>query len=500
MNWLQRLGSYFDVNRGDVIRAEQLRLTTTARTEVAPREHYELLKSYYQNNALYELLNRALSQAGIYSSSMKPIRNPTMRIVEFYPAHLWPGTLPEALPIETDNTRLPEAIEQVWTWSNWNSKKQLAARFLAIYGDLFIKVAQNDEADRVFMQVLDPGDVTDFDVDHRGFITYLRLDTFVAKRFGDTSPVQIVTEIWDKGLDSFRRWRNQTSTLPRVQELGEPELERSLTADFGIDFVPVVHAKFRDVGNLRGEAAILPLLDKIDEVNRQATRLAQIMFRYNKATWAILAGGLDSAGRPQPPPKLARRNDADPTKVDLNDDEIWEFPGLASMEALVPDLKYDAFLAMVDATMKEIEQDAPELTYFRLSDHADLSGRAVRFMLGPAIKRAEEVRGYGEFAMVRAHQMAITIAQHAGLGNFAAVGTYEEGKLDHRFKERDVIPISEEEKSAIDQVQVNTAAIKLEKLGVSRLQVLDELGYDEKAVELMDEQRARENELPTGEQ
>jgi hypothetical protein len=500
---MTRIASFFDVSRGDLARAQQLQLSVGADVQVSPREHYGLLKAYYLNNSLYTLVNQAAVAAGIWSPAMKPLRNPCNRIVEFYPSMLWPGCLPEALPVETDNPRLSEAVETVWAWSNWTAGKQLAARYLAAFGDLFLRVAQTGDGRRVYIRVLDPADVTDFEADERGFLTYVRIDTVQGRRLGDRGTSRVTTEVFDKALDSYRMWVNETNVALPEDQLGTPVVEKSMSVDFGITFIPIAHAKFRDIGELRGQAAILPMLDKVDEANRQATRLAQMMFRYNKATWAVLAGGLDPGGRPLPPPSVIRGRNGHSAvsdgSVTLGDDELLELPGNASITALVPNLQYADFLAMIEATMRELEQDAPELTYYRVAEQSDLSGRALRYMLGSAIKRVEEVRGYGEYAIVRADQMAVTIAQAASLDGFD-VGTFDNGDLDHRFRERDVIPISEEERASIDSVEANTAVIKREKLGVSRVRVLEELGYGEDDITMIDEELAAENALPVVEQ
>src|SRR5690606_530304 len=103
------------------------------------REYYRILYAYYQQNGLYTYLNNELQSTLGLGASRNPIRNPAWRVVEFYASKLWPGTLPDALPITARNTRIIDAIQQVWTWSNFSSVKQRWARWFAIYGDWFIK-------------------------------------------------------------------------------------------------------------------------------------------------------------------------------------------------------------------------------------------------------------------------------------------------------------------------------------------------------------------------
>jgi hypothetical protein len=113
-------------------RVLQSQLANTSMLQMDPRERYAVLRSYYESNGLYDRLTRSLYESGLWNRAIKPLRNPAYRITEAYPAHLWPGDLPDALPIKTENERLIPAIHQVWQWSNWASKKQVMARWLPL--------------------------------------------------------------------------------------------------------------------------------------------------------------------------------------------------------------------------------------------------------------------------------------------------------------------------------------------------------------------------------
>lgn len=263
--------------------------------EQSPARLYDILDAYYGNLDVYEDVQAALWERGLYMPGMKAIRNPAFRTVEFYASKLWPGALPAALPIVAAqggelNAAIVPAIHQVWTWSNWGAQKQVAARQLATLGDLFIKVAQTDDRRRVFFQLIHPKDVIEFDTDERGFITYIRIDVMHNVRDGDKVKEQTLTEVWDK--TEFRRWHHTRGAGARTDALGTPEEQVPLSS-FGIDFVPVVHTMFRDVGRDRGVGAFTPALDKIDEANRMATRLHQMLFRNSSAVWAMSANALD---------------------------------------------------------------------------------------------------------------------------------------------------------------------------------------------------------------
>ena len=99
-------------------------------------QQYTVLKAYANGNGVYEVIDTLLAGLGARQHNMRPLRNPAFRVVEFYAAKLWPGNLPDALPIVTDNPAIIDAIHQVWAWSNWGSEKQAAARWFATFGDM----------------------------------------------------------------------------------------------------------------------------------------------------------------------------------------------------------------------------------------------------------------------------------------------------------------------------------------------------------------------------
>lgn len=426
-----------------------------------PAELYRVLRAYYQNNGLYDALAIMLNQQGVWREALKGLRNPAFRAVEFYPAVLWPGPLDQCLRIDGATDPVKAAIEQVWQWSNWAARKQVAARQLALYGDLFIKVATSADRQRVYLQLLEPEHVTDLETDERGYVTYARVDVPQADR--DAAGVirtSLHTEVWDKRTQQYRRWETTgKSASDRLADLGQPSETQDFGA-FGITFVPIVHAPFRDVGEDRGVGCFTLALDKIDEANRAATRLHQLLFRNNRAVWALQANGLDVSGRPLPPPRLTDSVGADASAdtLTLEDEGIVRLPGTSSLTALVPDIKYADALQVLNAGLAELRQDLPELAYFTAIEHSDLSGRALRLMLGPALQRAAEARGNAQAALIRADQMALTLGQQAGVPGFERLGTYGEGAFAHAFAPVDVLALDPQD--AADAEHLSALAVQ----------------------------------------
>ncbi len=417
-------------------------------TEKPPREFYNLLKMYYNNNGLYDELYDALYAVSAHEESLRSLRNPAYRAVEFYPAKLWPGRVDEALKIQAKNAKIVEPIQKVWTWSNWAVQKQKVARWLALYGDWFVKVPQSEDRTRVWLQTIYPGSVTEFDLNERGFLDYVRLDVPQKVRDGDSVKSMTYTEIWDKKTQLMRTWLHDKSEMTEATQLGTPTKQAAFS-QFGIDFIPIVYTPMRDTGEERGRGTFTQCIDKIDEANRMATRLHQMLFRHNNVIWALRANAIDPTGRPMPAPTIDK--DAD-DEIELGGAPMVRLPGNSELQSLVPNLSYNDALRILDAHMIELEHDLPELAYWRLRDLGELSGKAVQLLLGDAIDKMIEVRGNAESALIRADQMALTIGQAAGIEGFTGLGDYDSGDFEHTFIEREVIPTPEFEKaSAVQQ-------------------------------------------------
>ncbi len=443
--------------------------------DASPLDIYRMLEAYYLNNGLYDAVQQAFYESGIWTPGMKPLRNPAKRTVEFHVTHIWPGAIEKALPIVTDNARIIAPLYQVYKWSNWAVKKQLAARWFALYGDWFCKVATSMDVagnvTRVFLQNIKPELVTDFEQDERGNVVYIRLD--IPQGQGMTH-----TEVWSLA-DGFRLFVHKLDTGRPIDQLGRPAQEISLE-QFGIDFVPFVHASFIDMGDKRGLGVFMLALDKIDEANRMTTRLHQLIFRYNKPTIAILANAVDNTGRPLPAPRMDLANAG---KIDQHDDDIKSFPGNSSMQYLVAPINYEAHLNAINAQMKELEEDLPELTYYRQKElSSSVSGLALRLMLSQAVDRTLEARGNIESALVKAGEMALSMGMSAGI--FKRIGKYEAGDFDHAFAEREVIPYSVQEKANTISMEVSA--------GVPLVTAARRQGWTEAELNWMEADRERE--------
>lgn len=461
---------------------------------------YQTLWRMYKNNSLYAELEEILHRDGLWKEHLKPLRNPANRIVEFHASKMWPGSdLTEAMPLINTDTNVERAIRQFWDWSNMGAKKSVYPRTNAAYGDLFLKVTGRIMPDRkVWMQSIKPEYVSELKHDERGYLVFIRIDV-PTTREDDLGVEKAVweTEIWDKNADSFRFWVHDKGPEAKPSDLGPPERVLSLRDDMGIDFVPISHGMFKDTDEDRGDSAYGHAFDKIVEADRVVTKLHSLAFRHSDVTIALSANGVDANMMPLPAPEVeAQGPDAsfdlgDGTMM-LGEDRVVKLPGNAKMDFMVPNLPYTQLLNILQDHMQEIEDDCPEVAYYRLREFgAQLSGRAMRTLLSDALDRGIEFRGNLEMTIIRADMMALTIGQ--GIGAFPGLeGSFDAGSWKHAFKKRDYLPIDDLEEA---QGELMRAQAKQAKgtLGVPDRVLQREFGYSAAEIaeneRLMDDQR-----------
>lgn len=435
-------------------------LQLIAKRQLSFKEICERLEEYYFSNGLYRQTEKGLRDLGFWRDGLRPLRNPTSRVVEFYVAHLWPGRLGRELQIEAPNQAIMGPLAQMWQWSGWERQKELAARWGALFGNLFIKVAEVG-GPKVILQLIHPGDVAEVKHDARGNVVYIRIDTPFDVQDPETGEWagHYQTEIWDLIGDSMRLWDYEAGEgVKDYGELGEPRESLSISGDLGLDFVPVIHGKAADLGFDFGMPPIWPALDKIDELNQLVTGLHARLGRHTKPTWAVTSNQQTPSGKAIPAPVFLRKSSRvtgrDDGALEIGGERFISLPSQTDIKTLVPNINYGAILEVINAQRDDIREDLPELKYGNLHElgTSNLSGRAIRLLLSDAVDRVHKMRGAYEDALTRAHKIGLTIGQKRGI--WAGLGSYEAGDFEHRFAPRDVIARTEYEKAEITKLRV----------------------------------------------
>lgn len=437
-----------------------------------PADFEDMLENYYMNNGLYDAIQAYMGANDIWTPGMQALYNPAHRAVEFHVSHLWPGAIDRAFRITSENDQARDMISQVWKWSNWESKKQLAARWYALFGTMFIKVFVNKESQQVRFQLIKSRYVTDFETDSSDFITYIRIDAKKTRLnpLINKPETYTRTEVWKKADNSYRVYEHRFDRNTPLSQLGKP-IESAEISQFGINFLPFVHAKFKDIGEPRGIGVFVHTLDKIDEANRIATRLHEIAFRFNRAYIGISANDKDAQGRPLPAPRIMDRDGNEVSSSDdlSRDESLVRLPGMSKLDMMVPNINFAGHLAELTDQMNEIKQDVPELRYYDMDGNSNISTDTMRMMMAGAIDRVYDARAGAYSALIRANQMALTLGKVNGFEGFQQLGSFENGDFEHSFAEQEVLPLTKKERA--ETVKISTEA------GMDILFAMKQAGY-----------------------
>lgn len=428
--------------------------------EAPARDRFEILRSLAHPLGAYDDVLTRLQAEGEWAPQIKPLAQPAPTIIRFYGAKLLGGP---PLEIVTENDAIKDPLDRFHRWSNLDALRPMLGRQIAMLGDAFYKVVRKLGADgkakSVYLEVLDPATVRDFDVDERGYVIWIRIEVQRVRRKEDgTLEDYTYIEVWDKALGTFRSWEwdRRRGGLTSVasddlSRLGPPQEEVAL-AQMGIDFVPVVHVPFERQDDDRwGKAAVWDQIQKLVELDLLVTELHRKMFGYGVPDLLLHSPGLDPNGNPRIAPDMQEIQDHNgKDTLVIGREKVYSLPGGWDLKYLIADLDWAEARNLVLDHYQRLERERPELLYGRVAElEGGLSGRAIRYMMLPAIDLVQEVYGNLSRGLGQAGMMALTIGQHAGLfGDLG--GTFDSGAFEHDFEARDPFPLSGEEEAAAD--------------------------------------------------
>lgn len=466
------------------------------------RRYYEMLEMYAASLALYDAFLQREWDRGKPFKDVRSLMTPANAVIQYYAASIWAGSLPDALPIEAEDEEeletLKEAIHGIWDASSWGKNKQVCVRMGIRLGDVFLKSCQRDADGYPYIQIIHPWYVTEFETNERNNITYIRLDMPQEEVQTNTNRRLIETEVWDKDAGTYRFWQHYEDLEAEIEKLGDPDIELNLSAgdgpnDLGFDFIPFTHIKARDTGEHYGQPPILPALDKIDELNMMATDHNDDLFRHNKAKYAISSNMVDAEGRPVVPPQMYDADgDVEIIQRDIGGETVYVLPGLSAISALGSGIDWTAKADSIEKSYEFLTKtDLPELRWYTLDEAGAMAGVALRRIMAPAISNTIETRGNFETGLIAAQQMCMTLGQLEGIEEFVALVPWEEGGLRHKFEERDVMPLSEDEVAKTDMARQSANTMMINNGYTQRYVItkIDNVSEDDYEEMLAEEQR-----------
>jgi len=416
-------------------------------SELPQNEIITKLRKYYKSNDLYRRHyiheEEDTSYHHQWYSRIKPLRNVVPRAVDFFALKM----LPSDVNIITPNSSLKEAIDLILKWSNFNEKKKLYLTDLSLTGDLFLKV--NVTNNKVYFQYIQPEDVVAINEDYRGYLQDIRIEYEVEDENGN---LLTYTEYWNK--EYFAIWETSSGRNLSLEQLGTPKTYGMLS-EFGLDFCPFIHIKFKDIGkiNNRGTGCVEQSLDIIDEANRQATIQGRDAFR-NKQTWVLSADTVDANNFTLDPIKQIKRvyvASATPTESEQNittpSEDIWQAPAMSKLTSLLSGIDWGGLDVVVKSTMEELRQQIPALKYYDVAE-SNISERTLSLLLDAALSQAKESGKNFINGIIRACQIGLTLGIFSGLFP-SSLGTYQLGNFDFTIDAGDAFSMRIDDKILI---------------------------------------------------
>ena len=423
---------------------------------------YNLLWAYY-NGSMFERIVGASNawNWNVYSGgwaiykqnynlyrNIRMIYNPTRRLVDFYAGQVYPGVLSEdgqnlpdgvalAVPFAHDTPpAVKSAIAQFWQWSNWQARKSVQVRYGAALGNVLIEVTDDMEHGQISADIIWPGFITDMELDPAGNVKKYVMQ-YQAQ--DDTGGYMYRKEVDQNAFKYFRD--------------GEPwDYGDGKSTPNPYGFVPAVWIKHIDVGGRYGSPAMAGSFAKIDELNNLASQVHDHIHKSVGAPFIFW-----TSGRISKLDEVTKRPATGIQETGAETDQetllYLKGPQDGRVESLSGTLSLADAGARMDKLYAELEQDHPELTFYReLRAMSQVTGPAASRLVGDVNSRFSEVAAGYDTANIKLFQMALAIggfrANSGAWGPLNAqqkkftpfnLASYERGDLDIAIMPRELL-------------------------------------------------------------
>lgn len=398
----------------------------------ARKQRFSRYWSYYKadvyNSAQSGKL-RLQSAVGQYtaqriSASVRPLFTPLARAVNIDVA-LIPGDWKLA------DDGYQDAVDNVFFDSQWDVEGDLFVKFVVAMGEAALYVVDDRNNERVMLQALRPD-------------SYLVIPT---SRYDPTPRMAILIAAGMDGEGAtteeatvIEASRVRTFINGQAQAIGDRPDEYANA----LGFVPIVECK-NDPGDGMGEPTFDDAIASLDQVNLQATHLANIIQKHAEPQWAAFgaeAGDLEKSG-----------------------DAVWFFPEGSNVKAILAAVDFPGVLQFVQEIKGEVKESLPELALARLVGVERVAAATIELQMAEAVFKIRRLRKPIDLCLMSALRLSGRVAANMGLSELPS--------LDNRAlaldKKRPVISVD-----ALTRLQLEQATMgrDLQQLALERERIL----------------------------
>lgn len=400
-----------------------------------PTAEYAVRWAYRENRRLYKRLHAW----GLVEWPWRTVYNPVPAVIAFYLAHTLAGDV-QIVPVEraaaddaskVRDAALVAAIGRVQERSNWRVFLRELVEDAAVFSDVIIKAATRTDdvgaVSSVYLQLLPVTSIRRCEVDERGYVRALRIDTpRFDSVFGGQSREHTHVEIWDNQGVRFY----ETEGRVTVDDDKLPEAVGAQTfEELQYDFIPVVWA--------RCATYWWDVVDQIDERNQ----LAWLLDLRNRPLLLVSANATDERGFPLPAPAVTTKEPRPGyEEIGHGAAAVMRLPGQATAAWSGAPVDFGVMQQEMATLQEHIEGSLPEYLVAARLQAVQVAAETLDKIQAQAGHRVLEMRGTLEAGLVRAQMMALTLGQVAGLAGFSEqeIGTYDAGDFGHTFAARPV--------------------------------------------------------------
>lgn len=407
---------------------------------------YDILWAYYQGNAyrtIHKWAKKLKADYGLYVY-IRDIYSPANRICNFHQGHIWGGHLdpmagdgsesPTALPIIDTEDNVRTALSRLWRDSRFAATKDIYTLLGSVLGDIFIKVVEYPEREKVVLERVHPGWVVDMRWGPLREITYYEIAYMrpdPEKGYKQNVEYREIAEL--ESLSGPVHYMTLREGKPYAWD-GE---NKEWTVDY--PFIPMVHIQHNDVGLEWGWSELFPKLSTFREVDDQASKLSDQIRKLVDSPWMISGVRPGKTGGNITIEGLGSENSPNSSEITREETPIiYAYEVGARAQALVAELDIRGALDNVKQIVIEIEKSYPELRtglWEGTSGQGGVSGRALLMARQEAEDKIHARRVLYDEGLITAHRMAIAIGGEAGYKDYKGFGLadWASDKTDHKI-------------------------------------------------------------------
>jgi len=309
-------------------------------------------------------------------------------------------------------------IDTLFEQSKWDVQGDLFVKFVVSMGEAALYVVDDRENKTVMWQVLRPDSYlpiyrSAFDPTLRKLILFTEAPL---EGDGDMAEVAFVLE-----PDKVRTFHGGELTpfMGRPVEYANP-----------LGFVPAVVCQ-NDPGDGMGEPTFDDAIASLDQVNLQATYLANIIQKHAEPQWATFG--------------------AEPGDLEKSGDKVWFFPEGSDVKAVLAQVDFEGVLKFIQEVKEEVKESLPELAIAKLVGVQRVAAATIELQLAEAVFKIRRLRKPIDMALAEALRMTGKIATDMGNSEVGVLDVVGLG-MD---KKRPVITLDALTRTQIQQAEMS---------------------------------------------